>query len=79
MFKKSKQKDSRPSWDEYFLKIATLVAERSTCERHHVGAVSVRNKRMLSTGNNGAAAGVKDCGELGCLRNKVKIQSGTRP
>ncbi|MFH1369523.1 MAG: cytidine/deoxycytidylate deaminase family protein [Elusimicrobiota bacterium] len=68
----------RPDWDEYFMKTAFLVAERSTCLRHHVGAVIIRDKRLLTTGYNGAAAGVKDCFELGCLRNKMKIPSGTR-
>jgi dCMP deaminase len=71
-------KASRPGIDEYFLKIATVVAERSTCLRHHVGAVAVRDKHILSTGYNGAAAGVKDCLELGCLRDAQNIQSGTR-
>jgi len=64
--------------DEYFLKIAAVVAERSTCTRRHVGAVAVRNKQILSTGYNGAAAGVKDCLELGCLRDELNIPSGTR-
>ena len=69
---------SRLSWDEYFMKLAWLVAERSTCERHHVGAVIVRDKRILTTGYNGAASGTKDCLELGCLRNQLNIPSGTR-
>ena len=68
----------RPSWDEYFLKIALLVAERSTCRRHHVGAVSVKDKKLLTTGYNGAAANTKDCLELGCLRDQNNIPSGTR-
>jgi len=68
----------RPSLDEYFLKIASVVAERATCRRHHVGAVAVRDKHILSTGYNGAAAGVRDCLELGCLRDELKIPSGTR-
>jgi dCMP deaminase len=68
----------RPSLDEYFLKIACVVAERSTCLRHHVGAVAVKDKHILSTGYNGAASGVKDCLELGCLRDELKIPSGTR-
>ena len=72
------EKISRPSWDEYFMKLAWLVAERSTCVRHHVGAVIVRDKRILTTGYNGAAAGTKDCLELGCLRNELNIPSGTR-
>jgi dCMP deaminase len=68
----------RPSWDEYFLKIAFLVAERSTCRRHHVGAVIVRDRRVLTTGYNGGAAGTRDCFELGCLRNEQGIPSGER-
>ncbi len=64
--------------DEYFLKIASVVAERSTCRRHHVGAVAVRNKHILATGYNGAPSGAKDCLELGCLRNELNIPSGTR-
>lgn len=68
----------RPLWDEYFMKIAMLVAERSTCRRHHVGAVIVKNKQILTTGYNGAAAGVKDCLELGCLRDQNNIPSGER-
>lgn len=68
----------RLSIDEYFLKIASVVAERSTCIRHHVGAVAVKNKHILSTGYNGAAAGIKDCLELGCLRDKNNIPSGTQ-
>lgn len=68
----------RPGRDEYFLKIASVVAERSTCLRHHVGAVAVRDKHILATGYNGAAAGLKDCLELGCLRNEHNIESGTR-
>jgi len=64
--------------DEYFLKIASVVAERATCRRHHVGAVTVRGKHILSTGYNGAPAGARDCLELGCLRDELKIPSGTR-
>ncbi len=68
----------RPDIDEYFLKIASVVAERSTCRRHHVGAVAVRDKHILSTGYNGAPTGLRDCLELGCLRDELKIPSGTR-
>src|SRR4030043_478354 len=71
-------KITRPSIDEYFLKIASVVAERSTCRRHHVGAVAVRDKQILTTGYNGAAAGLKDCLELGCLRDERDIPSGER-
>ena len=69
---------SRPDIDEYFLKIASVVAECSTCRRHHVGAVAVKDKHILATGYNGAAAGVKDCLELGCLRDELNIPSGER-
>ena len=71
-------KTTRPDIDEYFLKIASVVAERSTCRRHHVGAVAVRDKHILATGYNGAASGLKDCLELGCLRDQMNIPSGTR-
>ena len=71
-------KENRPDINEYFLKIASVVAERSTCLRHHIGAVAVRDKHILSTGYNGAASGLKDCLELGCLRDELNIESGTR-
>lgn len=69
---------NRPSADEYFLKLAAVVAERSTCLRRHVGAVAVRDKHILATGYNGAPAGAADCLELGCLRNENNIPSGER-
>ena len=69
---------TRPDSDEYFLKIASVVAERSTCRRHHVGAVAVKDKHILATGYNGAPSGLKDCLELGCLRDELNIPSGTR-
>jgi dCMP deaminase len=68
----------RPSIDEYFLKMAMLVAERSTCLRHNVGAVIVKDKHLLTTGYNGAPKNCKDCLELGCLRDELKIPSGTQ-
>ena len=69
---------TRPSSDEYFLKIASVVAERSTCRRHHVGAVAVKNKHILATGYNGAPSGARDCLEIGCLRDELGIPSGER-
>ena len=68
----------RPDLDEYFLKVASVVAERSTCRRHNIGAVAVKDKHILATGYNGAPAGLKDCLELGCLRDELGIASGTR-
>jgi dCMP deaminase len=69
---------TRPSWDNYFLKLAMLVSERSTCRRRHVGAVFVQDKQIVSTGYNGAPAKMTDCLELGCLRDQLGIESGTR-
>jgi dCMP deaminase len=69
---------TRPDSDDYFLKIASVVAERSTCRRHHVGAVAVKDKHILATGYNGAPSSFKDCLELGCLRDELNIPSGTR-
>ena len=66
------------SWDKYFMKQAAVVAEKSTCLRHHVGAVVVKDKRVITTDYNGAVRGVKNCLELDCLRNELKIPSGTR-
>lgn len=68
----------RISLDDYFLKVAAVVGERSTCRRHNMGAIAVRDKHILSTGYNGAAAGLKDCLELGCLRDEMGIPSGER-
>ncbi len=70
--------ESRPSWEEYFIEIAHLVASRSTCLRRKVGAILVKDKRILSTGYNGAPRNLAHCGEVGCLRNKLKIPSGQR-
>ena len=69
---------NRPSWDEYFMSIARLVAERSTCIRRHVGAVIVKDKRVLSTGYNGVPKGITHCTETGCIREKMGIPSGQR-
>ncbi len=72
------KKLTRPDIDDYFLKIASVVAERATCRRHHIGAVAVRDKHILTTGYNGAPSGLNDCLELGCLRDEMNIPSGER-
>jgi len=72
------KKHKRISWDEYFMQIAHLVAQRSTCIRRNVGAVIVKDKRMLATGYNGSPRGLKHCLEIGCVREKLKIPSGER-
>ena len=61
--------EGRPAWDTYFMDITVLVAKRSTCTRRAVGAVVVNDKRILTTGYNGAPSGVRHCGEVGCLRD----------
>jgi len=68
----------RPSWNEYFMGITSLVAERSTCTRRKVGAILVCDKRIVSTGYNGVPAGLAHCLDIGCLREKLGIPSGER-
>src|SRR5512139_1036800 len=76
--KTPKQGVHRPSWDEYFMDIVSLVARRSTCLRRGVGAVLVKDKRLLTTGYNGAPSGLRHCLEVGCLREEKKVSSGER-
>lgn len=70
--------DDRPPWEIYFMDIASLVARRSTCLRRSVGAVIVKDKRILSTGYNGAPSGIRHCLETGCLREQMGLASGER-
>lgn len=58
--------------------ITALVAKRSTCLRRSVGSVIVKNKRILSTGYNGAPTDIRHCSETGCLREKLNVASGER-
>lgn len=74
----SDQRYDRPSWQEYFMEITELVAKRSTCRRRAVGAIIVKDKRILSTGYNGAPAGVRHCIDIGCLREEMGVASGER-
>lgn len=67
----------RLSIDQYFMKIAKTVALRSTCLRRQVGAVIVKDKQIITTGYNGAPSGIRDCLEMGCIRDKLNIESGT--
>ena len=71
-------KNKRPTWDEYFLGIADLISKRSTCLRRSVGAVLVKDKRILATGYNGAPSGITHCEITGCIREKLKVPSGER-
>lgn len=81
MMEKTEQKTGtkkRLTVDEYFMAITKVVAMRSTCLRQNVGAVIVKDKRILSTGYNGAPANLPHCIDLGCLREELKIPSGER-
>ena len=66
----------RPSWDEYFMKIAKAVGERGTCDRGRVGCVLVKDKRIISTGYVGSPSGIKHCDELGHEMNTVDYGDG---
>jgi dCMP deaminase len=72
------KRKTRPSWDEYFMRMAELAATRSTCLRRQVGAVIVKDKKILATGYNGAPSGLRHCLDIGCLRDKLGIPSGER-
>lgn len=69
---------NRPSWHEYFMRIAQLAATRSTCLRRQVGAVIVKDKKVLATGYNGAPSGLRHCLDIGCMREQMHIPSGQR-
>ena len=72
------QKKNRPSWQTYFMDITFLVSKRSTCIRRAVGAIIVKDKRILSTGYNGAPTGIKHCCDIGCLREELNVPSGEK-
>ncbi len=66
----------RPSWDEYFMNIATVAATRSNCSRRQVAAVVVKDHRIISTGYNGTPRGVRNCCDGGCPRCNSEVPSG---
>ena len=68
----------RPGWVEYFIGISRMVASRTTCMRRSVGAVIVKDRRILATGYNGAPSGVVHCETVGCLRQQQGVISGQR-
>jgi len=74
----NRRRMDRPDNDEYFMEMAELVSTRSTCLRRKVGAVIVKDKRVLSTGYNGSPKGTRHCEDLGCIRVQMNIPSGTR-
>ena len=65
------QKYIRPSWDEYFMKLATIVGERGTCDRGRTGSVCVRDKRVIATGYVGSPPGMSHCDEDGHIIHEV--------
>ncbi|NWF76002.1 MAG: dCMP deaminase family protein [Nitrospirae bacterium] len=74
-----KHKKLRPDWDEYFINIAKVVSTRATCLRRRYGAVITKDNIIVSTGYNGAPAGMKDCLEVGrCTRKELQIPHGER-
>jgi dCMP deaminase len=72
------KKIKRPDWTDYFMDITRLVARRSTCIRRQVGAIVVKDKRILATGYNGVPTGLPHCEDVGCIREQQKIPSGQR-
>ena len=74
--KRKSKNDTRPSWDEYFMEIAQVVAKRSNCSRRKVAAVITKENHLLSTGYNGTPRGVKNCFDGGCPRCAGKTPSG---
>ena len=72
----SQDQFTSPSWDEYFMTIVRDVATRSTCRRRKVGAILVKDKRIIATGYNGGPTGLAHCLEIGCLREQLGIPSG---
>lgn len=71
-----KEERIRPDWDEYFMEMAEIAMKRSTCIRRQVGAIIVRDKRIMATGYNGVPTGLQHCIERGCLREQLKVPSG---
>ena len=67
---------ARPDWESYFMSMARLAATRSSCHRRAVGAVLVREKRVLTTGYNGNPPGFEHCATMGCIREMLNVPSG---
>ncbi len=70
--------ENRPTWHEYFMKMAQLASTRSSCLRRKVGAVIVKDNQILSTGYNGAPKLIQHCSMTGCLREQLNVPSGER-
>lgn len=74
----SQDLSKRPDWDEYFVRIMSVVRERATCMKRKVGALIVKDHRILASGYNGAPAGLQHCEQTGCLRKELNVPSGQR-
>ncbi|MCL4331640.1 MAG: cytidine/deoxycytidylate deaminase family protein [Candidatus Thermoplasmatota archaeon] len=70
--------NERPTWDQYFMRMAFLAASRSNCTRRKVGAVIVKDKNVLATGYNGPPSGTVHCDVVGCIRDELDVPSGER-
>jgi dCMP deaminase len=70
--------DNRPSWQKYFMDMAFLVSQRSTCLRRKVGAVLVKNNQIIATGYNGTPKNIRHCDEVGCMREALSVPSGEK-
>ncbi len=70
--------EKRLPWPQYFMRITHQVAERATCIRRKVGAIAVKDKRILATGYNGSPSNIAHCAEVGCLREIMNVPSGER-
>ncbi|MGM0639862.1 MAG: deoxycytidylate deaminase [Thermotogota bacterium] len=68
--------DKHQTWDEYFMEVAFLVSQRSSCTHRKVGAIIVKDKRILATGYNQPPSGFPHCDEIGCIRDDLEILSG---
>ena len=77
VFREAASRIPRPDWDDYFLKIADVVATRSSCAKRRVAAVIVKDRRIISTGYNGTPRGTRNCSEGGCERCLSLAPSGT--
>ena len=75
--KQKEEKYIRPSWDEYFMDLATAVGKRGTCDRGRAGSIIVRDKRIISTGYVGSPPGLPHCDEEGHLMHVVTKEDGT--
>lgn len=73
-----KGQDERPTWDEYFMGMVEIIKKRATCKRRQVGAIVVKDNRILTTGYNGVPSRVEHCYSTGCIREQMGVPSGEK-